>query len=1064
MSMPVPKQHASIHSGRERFSINDRDFHVESNVQEYDGEELAPGISMEITIQSSASEDPLLTQPPQTRSCHHEGAAECISNTSVISYTRSHSQQPDDNDTTSTVATSTTLQPLQDLLRDNTSSRPRLYAANSEVGVLGTIWRTVLRYLLVLCMDEINALRLSRSLQLFLPFLTCYESFLLGQVIKVMAENNIHNSKQTLTNVLNVAFQNRNVSRILVQQVRLRFNWLWHWGFRLGHNRGMDLWGQFPIVGISRFPATENFPNTRDHALASIFRVLLGEGWWISRTITKREGLITDNVHAVAQNLAAESNGFELANRNQYGTYVGRRKTNEFRFSHRLPIDESLVRTFISQPMPTILNNGVVHVLRQLAKHWKNMLLQQNFAHQKMEQLDPFETLRFHVVEVLVVLSSLRGRNVWDSKTLAPVVSRLSHLSPSRTTQEAQKLVAILKQDIVIPVCGGVASVVDPFMDWLDSIAQACAMLEEDMPKVQAIIQSVDLGIKLGHELMTRVEWKIPTGGELKEAIVAYIHGDDIPEELEIPKRRIRTAMSLITPRDKRTLMELVKDGYINTKPCQLLLGRAKTLLQRELRRELLNQAIQALSKSEVLTTNPQEGELYWMEEDGRAGVYMYQGSVGQLHQFLHLNTDFEKVVSLSEVEIHTYVPVAEAITRAQKAFMDIELEFGKRFSYNAFMDFQHLRCALRRLIVVSQINCEELDTARLNLLRSLQRSQLSTLDMLPGNTYYRYDEKKKEFVSFIFQEKYSRKEWTRLMRQKIVKVPPQSMLVVGGGPTGLMTTIHCTEAVLASGGVVKLYEARDAFVKGGSAYERSQIVRLDARWIAMLRYHLGTGFEDVFIPASGETDSQLGNTLPESSFVEITIKDLEGMLHVEVSKMWSKGLIQLHADSRLMYDPKSNSLTKLGEHLKLDDGILRNKDENGDECLDSVPWKVAELKYKKSLSIDKIKVGKEYGIYIRLENAILPFKLVEVDRETQTYTFKSIDSDKPDLIANVANLPSVYPKGTTKHAEVTAVVVQCEKIGRHGGYIRETFPMEQIQSMKFTMYVGQTHVVEAIG
>ena len=60
----------------------------------------------------------------------------------------------------------------------------------------------------------------------------------------------------------------------------------------------------------------------------------------------------------------------------------------------------------------------------------------------------------------------------------------------------------------------------------------------------------------------------------------------------------------------------------------------------------------------------------------------------------------------------------------------------------------------------------------------------------------------------------------------------------------------------------MKLYEARDAFAKGGSSFERAQIVRLDARWIAMLRYHLGTGFEDVYIPASGETDAQLGNVL----------------------------------------------------------------------------------------------------------------------------------------------------------------------------------------------------------
>ena len=44
--------------------------------------------------------------------------------------------------------------------------------------------------------------------------------------------------------------------------------------------------------------------------------------------------------------------------------------------------------------------------------------------------------------------------------------------------------------------------------------------------------------------------------------------------------------------------------------------------------------------------------------------------------------------------------------------------------------------------------------------------------------------------------------------------------------------------------------------------YERAQVVRLDSRWVRMLRYHLGTSFEDVWIPASGETDAHLGNTL----------------------------------------------------------------------------------------------------------------------------------------------------------------------------------------------------------
>ena len=841
-SHQAEEQHPSMR--RDRYSTTERHLANSSDV-EYD--EREPSMSFEIV-------SPLSDGEPSDESIFErlaaaEGNLRSPSAASVISYTRPPPQYHDDSDTATTmntVATLNPIQPLQELLRDNTTGQARLYSANSEVGVLGTAWRTILNFLLVWCMDDINALRLSRSLQLFLPFLTVYESFLLGQVIKVMAENNIHNSKKTLSRVLTVAFQNRNVSRILVQQVRLRFDWLWHWCFRLDHNRGMDSWGQFPIVGISRFPATENFPNTRNHALASIFRVILGEGWWISRTITKREGLITDNQLAVAQNLAAESNGFELANRNQYGTYIGRRKTNEFRFSHRLPTDESIVRTFVRLPMQTLLNNGVVHVLRQLAKHWKNTLTQQNFAHQKMEQLDPFETLRFHVVEVLVTLSSLRGRNVWDSTTLAPVVKRLQNLSPARTTLEAQELVVVLKRDIVIPVCGGVASIVDPFMDWLDSIAQACIMLEEDMPKLHAMLQSVDLGIKLGHELMTHVEWKIPSGKQLKDAIVAYILEEAIPEEFVIPKRRIRSAMSLITPRDKRTLMELIKNGYYHTKPCQLLLGRAKTLLQRELRRELLNNAIQNLSKGEELLSNPVKGESYWMEDDGRSGVYKYQREILDRHQFLHLNTDYEKVVSLSDVKIHSFVPVAEAVTKAQKIFMEIELELGKRFAYNAWMEFKHLRCSLRRLIVVSQINCEELDTARLNRLRELQRCQLSTSDLVPGNTYYRYDEERREFVPFVFSEPKSRKEWAILSKQQIVKAPPQNLIVVGGGPAGLMTSIHCTEAVLTSGGVMKLYEARDSFVKGGAAFERAQIVRLDARWIAMLRYHLGKSRESM--------------------------------------------------------------------------------------------------------------------------------------------------------------------------------------------------------------------------
>jgi hypothetical protein len=53
-----------------------------------------------------------------------------------------------------------------------------------------------------------------------------------------------------------------------------------------------------------------------------------------------------------------------------------------------------------------------------------------------------------------------------------------------------------------------------------------------------------------------------------------------------------------------------------------------------------------------------------------------------------------------------------------------------------------------------------------------------------------------------------------------------------------------------------------EAFKSEAAAFERSQIVRLDSRQIGMLRYHLGTSYEDVFVPATGETDPHLSNTV----------------------------------------------------------------------------------------------------------------------------------------------------------------------------------------------------------
>ena len=195
-------------------------------------------------------------------------------------------------------------------------------------------------------------------------------------------------------------------------------------------------------------------------------------GAWWTRVLTGRQELAVDDQYFIAQNLAAESNGFETANRNQHGSYFGRLKTNKFRLTHRLPTDESVFRTFITQPLSTMLNNGVEHVLNNLANHYRNMLFQPygNFAHQRMEQLHPAEFLRFHMPVICVALSTLRGISEWDSAVLAPFVAKLQSLAPFQNVDPAKTLIMEMTDKIVDPLCGGVPSRINPLRRLLDGL------------------------------------------------------------------------------------------------------------------------------------------------------------------------------------------------------------------------------------------------------------------------------------------------------------------------------------------------------------------------------------------------------------------------------------------------------------------------------------------------------------------------------------------------------------------------------------------------------------------
>ena len=204
-------------------------------------------------------------------------------------------------------------------------------AASTECGIAGGAWRGFLRWRMMWSIDDVNALSLGRQMQLSIPFLTGYEAYLVGQIIEVLdgmapsssstedvssrkrKRQRRRKNKDETNYILKIAFKNRNVSRIIVQNVGSRWDFLWHWFNQICRSRWYDAWGQIPIIGFTRFPVTENFPATRNHVLASTFRIFLGSDNWFTRVLTQnRQGLITDDPNKnIAQNLAAESNGFE---------------------------------------------------------------------------------------------------------------------------------------------------------------------------------------------------------------------------------------------------------------------------------------------------------------------------------------------------------------------------------------------------------------------------------------------------------------------------------------------------------------------------------------------------------------------------------------------------------------------------------------------------------------------------------------------------------------------------------------------------------------------------------
>lgn len=172
-------------------------------------------------------------------------------------------------------------------------------------------------------------------------------------------------------------------------------------------------------------------------------------------------------------------------------------------------------------------------------------------------------------------------------------------------------------------------------------------------------------------------------------------------------------------------------------------------------------------------------------------------------------------------------------------------------------------------------------------------------------------------------------------------------------------------------------------------------------------------------------------------------------MLHVEVSKMWSKGLVTVYTDAMAMYDFATNSLAKYGKHLKLDDGILRRVNQEGRKGNSYHSWKVVKVEREESLEARELTLGTEYGIYIQKEDKVLPHVFTGVDLQTETYTFAPLTEGHPNIKATSNSLPHVYPKGMKKHAAVRKIILESVRKNSRGGYAQEIMFMKDIQDKK---------------
>ena len=193
----------------------------------------------------------------------------------------------------------------------------------------------------------------------------------------------------------------------------------------------------------------------------------------------------------------------------------------------------------------------------------------------------------------------------------------------------------------------------------------------------------------------------------------------------------------------------------------------------------------------------------------------------------------------------------------------------------------------------------------------------------------------------------------------------------------------------------------------------------------------------------------------------------MESALNVQMVKLASRELVQHDTNAGAQYDVKSNTLSKKGAALKVNDLVLRKFDPTGKPSKQDWTWKVVALNLAEPLSpVKDLELGGEYAVWVISERQVHPFKLVGINIATQTYTFLPTkgDSNLVEISATVEHLPYVYPKGIKVHGECESLVFESVIRKGRAEHCRQTVSFAELEKEKYQLDTGHCHVAEAIG